>query len=121
MRLSHLRTLLRPSLVSPARGDAPCRTPTVTSSSAATAVSCASSASLADQPVGQPCRIASVDAPAAAPEWSRWLAEIGFLPGEPARVTARSPWGDGGLVVRIGSSNFALRHAEARCVSVRKP
>lgn len=34
-------------------------------------------------------------------------------------VTARSPWGDGALVVRIGSSNFALRRDEASCVEVR--
>jgi len=68
--------------------------------------------------IGQACQVASVTPPAAAPEWGRWLAELGFIPGEPAMVTARSPWGDGSVVVRIGSSNFALRRAEAACVSV---
>lgn len=76
------------------------------------------SGSLADIGLGQPCHVTRVDAPAQAPEWSRWLAEIGFVAGEPALVTARSPWGDGALVVRIGSSHFALRREEARCVSV---
>jgi ferrous iron transport protein A len=73
---------------------------------------------LADMPVGQPCRVAAIAAPQNAPDWERWLGEIGFIPGEPATVTARSPWGDGALVVRIGSSHFALRRAEAACVTV---
>ncbi len=73
---------------------------------------------LADMPVGRPCRVAGVAAPPNAPDWERWLAEIGFMPGEPATVTARSPWGDGAMVVRIGSSQFALRRAEAACVTV---
>jgi len=68
--------------------------------------------------IGQPCRVATVIAPAGAPDWSRWLAEIGFIAGETAMVTARSPWGDGALVVRIGCSNFALRRDEASCVKV---
>jgi ferrous iron transport protein A len=71
--------------------------------------------------IGQPCRVATVTAPAGAPDWGRWLAEIGFIAGEPAMVTARSPWGDGALVVRIGCSNFALRRDEASCVTVLPP
>ena len=73
---------------------------------------------LAEAPVGQACRIAGVHPPETAPEWARWLAEIGFLPGERASVRARSPWGDGALVVRIGTSTFALRREEAACVCV---
>lgn len=68
---------------------------------------------------GQACEVVAVQAPAGAPDWGRWLAEIGFVPGEPATVTARSPWGDGALVVRIGASTFALRRTEAACVQVR--
>jgi ferrous iron transport protein A len=74
---------------------------------------------LSDIAIGQACQVTAVETPPQAPDWGRWLAEIGFIPGEPAVVTARSPWGDGALVVRIGSSNFALRRDEARCVSVR--
>ena len=69
-------------------------------------------------PLGQTCRVTAVLPPEAAPEWARWLAEIGFIPGEPASVQARSPWGDGALVVRIGTSTFALRREEAACISV---
>ena len=73
---------------------------------------------LAHAPLGQACRIAAVLPPDAAPQWARWLAEIGFIPGEPATVYARSPWGDGAVVVRIGSSTFALRREEAACIAV---
>ena len=69
--------------------------------------------------IGQPCRVTTITAPPGAPDWGRWLAEIGFIAGEAAMVTARSPWGDGALVVRIGCSNFALRRDEASCVTVQ--
>lgn len=59
--------------------------------------------------------ILRVEAPAHAPEWRQWLEEIGFLPGEPVCVMARAPGGDP-LVVRIGTSTFALRSREAACV-----
>ncbi len=108
MPIATLRAFLRPALDSSAGA-------TMTATEPAPVFS----GLLADLAIGQPCQITSVDPPANAPDWGRWLAEIGFLPGEPAVVTARSPWGDGGLVVRIGSSNFALRREEARCVSVR--
>lgn len=65
----------------------------------------------------QATRIAAVHPPAAAPEWHDWLAELGFLPGEMAMVLARAPGGDP-LVIRVGSSTFALRAAEAACVAV---
>ncbi len=73
---------------------------------------------LTHAPIGAPCRVIAVHPPEAAPEWARWLAEIGFLAGEDASVRARSPWGDGALVVRIGTSTFALRREEAACISV---
>lgn len=65
----------------------------------------------------QPCRIAAVHAPQHAPEWGDWLRELGFMPGEQAMLMARAPGGDP-LVVRIGSSTFALRRAEAACIEV---
>lgn len=47
------------------------------------------------------------------------LTDIGFMPGEEVAVVARSwPAGDP-LVVRIGSTRFALRKAEAACVCVK--
>ena len=46
------------------------------------------------------------------------LLEIGFLPGERVRVVARAfPAGDP-LAVRVGTSTFALRRAEATCILV---
>ncbi len=68
---------------------------------------------------GLGCRVLSVASPAGQPDWGRWLAEIGFLPGEQVTVTARSAWGGDPMVVRIGTSTFALRRAEAACVQVQ--
>lgn len=59
-----------------------------------------------------------VQPPAAAPEWLRWLEEIGFTPGEHVTLMARGIPGGDPLVVRIGQSTFALRRAEAACVRV---
>jgi ferrous iron transport protein A len=67
---------------------------------------------------GRPCRVLAVHAPRSAPDWGRWLAEIGFLPGERVTVVSRSPWGGDRMVVRVGQSTFALRRAEAVCVHV---
>lgn len=65
----------------------------------------------------QPLRVVEVLAPAEAPQWRQWLEEIGFLPDEPVMVLARAPGGDP-LMVRVGTSTFALRGAEAACVRV---
>ncbi len=67
---------------------------------------------------GLECRVVAVRAPEGQPDWGRWLAEIGFLPGERVAVTARSLWGGDPMVVRVGQSSFALRKAEAACVQV---
>jgi len=67
---------------------------------------------------GQACRVLSVESPEGLPDWGRWLAEIGFLPGEHVSVTSRSVWGGDPMVVRIGQSTFALRRAEAACIRV---
>ncbi|ODU98987.1 MAG: iron transporter FeoA [Rubrivivax sp. SCN 70-15] len=68
--------------------------------------------------IGQACRVVAVHAPEGAPDWGRWLSEIGFLPGERVTVTARSVWGGDPMVVRVGQSTFALRRAEAACVEI---
>lgn len=66
----------------------------------------------------QPMLVAGLRVPDASPEWSRWLQEIGFIPGEPVSLLARAVPGGDPLVVRIGTSTFALRRAEAACVLV---
>lgn len=51
-------------------------------------------------------------------ERANHLQQIGFLPGEEVVVHRRAMFGEGPVVVRIGSSTFALRHSEATCVFV---
>jgi ferrous iron transport protein A len=48
------------------------------------------------------------------------LTDLGFVPGERARVIARAPWGGDPLVVQIGFTRFALRKAEAERVLVHR-
>jgi len=48
------------------------------------------------------------------------LRELGFLDGEDVQVLTRGLAG-GPIVVRVGSSTFALRAAEAECVLVHRP
>jgi len=76
------------------------------------------SLTLAQTPLRQRHVVAAVQAPADAPEWARWLEEIGFIPGEPVMLMARGALGGDPLVVRVGQSTFALRRAEAACVLV---
>ena len=60
----------------------------------------------------------TVLAPPDQPDWAERLAEIGFIPGESVAVLASAKTGDDPLVVRVGTSTFALRRAEAACVQV---
>lgn len=74
---------------------------------------------LAQLALGQAMQVHSVQAPAHAPEWADWLAEIGFVAGEAVKVLSQALPGGDPLVVRIGLSTFALRRAEAACVLVQ--
>ena len=75
-------------------------------------------ATLEHASIGQALTVHGVKAPQAAPEWARWLEEIGFIVGEQVMLMARGLPGGDPLVVRIGQSTFALRRAEAACVQV---
>jgi len=68
--------------------------------------------------IGDALTVQDVEAPHAAPEWARWLEEIGFCAGERVMLMARALPGGDPLVVRVGQSTFALRRAEAACVRV---
>lgn len=68
--------------------------------------------------LGIPGIIHSVETPANSPEWKQWLEEIGFIAGEQVQLMARGMPGGDPLMVRIGTSTFALRRAEAACISV---
>jgi ferrous iron transport protein A len=47
------------------------------------------------------------------------LRDLGFVAGEPVRVVAVSPFGGDPIVVQIGFTRFALRHAEADRIQLR--
>jgi ferrous iron transport protein A len=46
------------------------------------------------------------------------LEDIGFLPGERVEVLRKGFLGQGPILIRVGSSTFALRESEARMVEV---
>ena len=46
------------------------------------------------------------------------LRDLGFVAGEPVRLTARGPLGADPVLVQIGYTRFALRRAEAARVRV---
>lgn len=48
------------------------------------------------------------------------LRDLGFVHGEPVRLTARGPLGGSPLLVAIGTTRFALRPQEAARVIVRR-
>jgi len=75
-------------------------------------------ATLDQAAIGDALVVHRIHPPQAAPEWARWLEEIGFLVGERVMLMARTLPGGDPLVVRIGQSTFALRRAEAACVRV---
>ena len=63
--------------------------------------------------------VVRVDSGLLPPDLLRRLGEIGFLPGERVRILARGVPGGSPLAVRVGTSTFALRRIEARCVEVK--
>ena len=75
---------------------------------------------LADLPDGAHATVDRVWANGAALDANhlRRLGELGFLPGEPVQVLQRGPGGREPLAVRVGDTLFALRLAEARCITV---
>ncbi len=75
---------------------------------------------LSDLPNGAPATVVALQAGAMdiGEQALRRLAELGFFPGEPVQVLRRGPGGREPLAVRVGDAVFALRLAEALCVSV---
>lgn len=70
-----------------------------------------------------PFRILSIKGDDTTPETmekSRQLHELGFIKGEQVVLLRRTQPGSDPLVVRIGSSTFALRKAEASCIEIEK-
>ncbi len=77
----------------------------------------ASLAVLSEAPMRKAFQVIDVVSPEGQPDWADRLAEIGFLAGEQVQVLSRVPGGDP-IAVRVGTSTFALRRAEAACVRV---
>ena len=73
---------------------------------------------LPDVQIGQVCRIVGIRPNARMPECARQLRELGFLGGEQIVLLRRTLPGGDPMVVRIGTSTFALRRAEAECIEV---
>lgn len=78
---------------------------------------------LSDAAIGQALRVLRVQRAAApgaddAGDWPQQLADLGFTPGERTVLMRRGWPGNDPLAVRVGSSTFALRRAEAACVLV---
>ena len=48
------------------------------------------------------------------------LGDLGFLPGEPIRITARAPFSADPLLAQIGTTRIALRLTEAARILVRE-
>lgn len=85
----------------------------VSSASSATSIT-----TLDQAAIGDSFSVRRVEARPEAPEWARWLEEIGFIVGERVMLMARGLPGGDPLVVRVGQSTFALRRAEAACIHV---
>ena len=50
---------------------------------------------------------------------ARRLRELGFVAGEPVQVVAHGPLGAEPILVQVGFTRFALRHAEAKRIRLR--
>lgn len=73
---------------------------------------------LSDAPMRKAFQVVDVVSPVGQPEWADRLAEIGFLSGEQVQVLSRGVPGGDPIAVRVGTSTFALRRAEAACIRV---
>jgi ferrous iron transport protein A len=65
-------------------------------------------------------RVKSVSVHRETSSLGRQLEDIGFLPGETVSLLRRGFMGGEPLLVRIGTSTFALRQAEARLVELEE-
>ena len=68
--------------------------------------------------IGQKLIVREVHTNSRQPDWQRWLADIGFVPGEPVELLHTGLMGKDPLLFRIGHAKFALRRAEAACIEV---
>lgn len=74
---------------------------------------------LNELPRRQPAVVEAVEDHGPNDAIARRLRELGFVAGEPVRVIAHGPLGAEPILVQVGFTRFALRHAEARRVRLR--
>jgi len=70
--------------------------------------------------IGVTYRVQSVKADPRLAHSDQHLKDLGFLSGEHVILKKRGLPGGDPLVVRVGSSNFALRRAETACVLIEQ-
>ena len=63
-------------------------------------------------------RVKGVLASETSPEVKGQLEDIGFLTGEQVTVLRKGLFGKGPILVRVGSSTFALRENEAKLIEL---
>ena len=68
--------------------------------------------------IGATHRVQRVLAPAHAGEWQSWLEDLGFIEGELVSVIRRHAFGGDPMIVRVGTSTYALKRAEAACIGI---
>ena len=78
----------------------------------------ASAMPLDQLPRGQRAKVVGVSALYPNDDVAERLRNLGFVPGEPLLIVAHAPWGKDPILVEIGTTRFALRHAEANRVTV---
>ena len=74
---------------------------------------------LTELPNNTPAVVVGVQDVSAGDPIANRLRELGFVAGEPVRITAHGPAGREPLLVQIGYTRFALRRAEASRITVK--
>mgnify|MGYP004705299001 CR=1 FL=1 len=75
---------------------------------------------LSELPKGITAVVSRVDDAHQADPIAQRLRDLGFVAGEPIQVVGNGPLGADPLLIRIGSTRFALRRSEAARVMVDK-
>lgn len=76
---------------------------------------------LTELPRGARAEVIEVEDRAPGDPIAERLRALGFVAGEPVQVVALGPIGADPILVRIGSTRFALRRAEAARVRIVMP
>lgn len=70
---------------------------------------------------GHSATVQRLEVPADQPDWAQQMQDLGFVRGERVQMLHRALPGGDPLVVRVGTSTYALRRAEAACIRLNHP